>query len=115
MFLRGMTTMECPTHSGHEPETGRVKLRLSCKRRQCRPALGDIVGPDMAGRDKKTYGCGSLLALFLLRRRSGSNLNKQPPRLAAQKHDAALWLNVNALIQSRVFLLPTSLIHEKPP
>jgi uncharacterized protein DUF1993 len=26
-----------------------------------------------------------------------------------------LWLNVNALIQSCVFLLPTSLIHEKPP
>jgi hypothetical protein len=38
-----------------------------------------------------------------------------PPRLAAQKHDAALWLYVNALIQSCVFLLPTSLIHEKPP
>jgi hypothetical protein len=35
--------------------------------------------------------------------------------LAAQKHDAALWLYVNALIQSCVFLLPTSLIHEKPP
>jgi len=37
-----------------------------------------------------------------------------PPRLAAQKHDA-LWLNVNAFIHSCVFLLPTSLIHEKPP
>jgi hypothetical protein len=43
----------------------------------------------MAGEDKKTYGCGSLLALFLLRRQSGSNFNKQPPRLAAQKHNTA--------------------------
>jgi hypothetical protein len=63
----------------------------------------------------RLYGCGSLLSLFLLHRRSGYNLNRQPPRLAAQKHDAALWLNVDALIQSRVFLLPTSLIDEKPP
>jgi hypothetical protein len=61
------------------------------------------------------YGRGSLLALFLLHRRSGSNPGKQPHRLAAQKHDAALWLHVNAFIHSCVFLLPTSFIHEKPP
>jgi hypothetical protein len=44
------------TQSGNDLETSRVRLRLSCKRRQCRPALGDgcIVGPDMAGRGKKT-------------------------------------------------------------
>jgi hypothetical protein len=29
--------------------------------------------------------------------------------------DAALWLDVNAFIQPGVFLLPASLIHEKPP
>ncbi len=68
-----------------------------------------------AGLEIRLYGCGSLVALFLLHRRSGSNPGKQPPRLAAQKHAAALWLDVNALIHSCVFLLPTSLIHEKPP
>jgi hypothetical protein len=60
-------------------------------------------------------GCGSLLASFLLRRRSGSNFNKQPPGLAAQRHNTALWLGVNARIQSCVCLLPTSLPHEKLP
>jgi hypothetical protein len=42
-----------------------------------------IVGPDMAGKDKKTYGWGSSLVPFLLLWRSGSNSNKQPPRLVA--------------------------------
>jgi hypothetical protein len=32
----------------------------------------------------KTFGCGSLLASFLFRLRSGSNFKKQPPRLPAK-------------------------------
>jgi hypothetical protein len=63
----------------------------------------------------KSFGCSSLLASFLLRLRSGSNFNKHPSRSAEQRHNAALWLDVNARIQSRVRLLPTSLLHEKLP
>jgi hypothetical protein len=88
--------------------------------RGCAPgAAGSWRGRDsrsrVAGKDEKTYGCGSLLALFLLRRRSVSNSNKQRPRLVAQKNNTALWLSVNAHIQSCVRLLPTPLAHEKPP
>jgi hypothetical protein len=35
--------------------------------------------------------------------------------IAAQRHNTALWLDVNARIQSCVCLLPTSLLHEKLP
>jgi hypothetical protein len=41
-------------------------------------------------------------------------IDRQAPE-TVQKHDTASWLDVNALIQSGVFLLPTPLTHEKPP
>ena len=40
----------------------------------------------------KTLGCDSLLASFLLRLPSGSDFNKHPPRLAAQRHNTAFEL-----------------------
>jgi len=91
----------------------RVRLRLG-QAAAMSPAPGDgcIVGPDMvgspdmAGRGTKTYGRDSLLARSLLHRRSGSNRRAKT---------GYLWLDVDALIQSCVFLLPASLTHEKPP
>jgi hypothetical protein len=60
-------------------------LRLSCKRRQYRPAHRDIAAPGFAGEDKKTFGCGSLLASFSLRQRPGSNFNQAAPGISRAK------------------------------
>ena len=92
----------------------------AARERFARPRAGTALAPHLDRPDRQNVSLAAVAGDSARlspapKRPPAPTLINRPPRLAAQKHHTASWLDVNARIRSRVCLLPTSPLHEKPP